>query len=135
MQLKISLLQVIDINDWDSFIEKTYGKIYSFQQQDGCKNRGLYRFSVGDYEIDEDYGHDEIPEVINGEIRCVKFDKWLSRSIEEPINDKKDIYGENGIYIQLFWHRNFYPDFDVLVDDLYKRGLIKKGSYAIEVDW
>jgi hypothetical protein len=129
MELKISTLQIIDVNDWDDFIEKTYGKIYSFQQQGGCKDRGIYRFSVGNYEIDEDYGHDEIPEVINGDIRVVKFNKWLERDVKETIG------GKSGVYIELFWHRSFYPDFDVLVDDLYKRGLINKGSYAIKVDW
>lgn len=129
MELKISLLQVIDVDDFDKLVENTYGKIYSFQQQDGCKDRGFYRFSVGDYEIDEDYGHDEIPEVINGGIRGVKLKKWLERDVKETIG------GKSGIYIELFWHRNFYPDFDVLVDDLYKRGLINKGNYAIEVDW
>lgn len=129
MELKISLLQVIDINDWDSFIEHVYGKIYSFQQQNGCKDRGIYRFSAGYDEIEEDLSNDEIPEEINSKIRGVKLKKWLERDIKEPVQ------GEIGWYIQLFWHRNFYPDFEVLVDDLYKKGLIKKGHYAIEVDW
>lgn len=31
--------QVIDVSDWDQLVMDTYGRHYSFQQQDGCKER------------------------------------------------------------------------------------------------
>lgn len=36
--------------------------------------------------------------------------------------------------INLFWERNFYPDINTLANDLYKKGLIKKGEYLIVID-
>jgi hypothetical protein len=32
--IKTRKLEMIDVDDWDDFIEKTYGRPYSFQQQD-----------------------------------------------------------------------------------------------------
>lgn len=44
--MNIKLIKQIEVDDWDDLVRKTYGKIYCFQQQDGCKDRGVENISV-----------------------------------------------------------------------------------------
>jgi hypothetical protein len=130
--IKSESVKIIEVRDWDALIKKTYNKFYSFQQQEGCKSRGIFRFSVpvDKYEMEEqeEYMHDEIEEKVNGEQMGVKFEKWLERSIDKPVSE--DDWG-----IELFWDRNFYPSELTLINDLYEKGLIEAGEYAINIDW
>lgn len=34
--LKYKNVRVISVQDWDDLVEKTYGRPYNLQQQDGC---------------------------------------------------------------------------------------------------
>lgn len=128
--LKVKTKQVIDVQDWDNLVTKTYGKPYSFQQQDGCKERGVEHFSVPSQWTDDEDMNDSIPEVINGGEMGVKFAVWLARDPKEW-NGKK----EDRRFLDLFWDRNFYPDFGTLVNDLHAKGLIQAGEYIIDIDW
>lgn len=122
--LKFSNAKIIDLHDWDDLVKKTYNKEYSFQQQDGCKERGIFRLSVPDYP--DDYEADSIPEKINGEEMGVSFAAWLA----------KDCRNATGIYKDsMFWERNFYPNVQMIANDLFERGLMEKGDYIIEIDW
>jgi hypothetical protein len=40
MAIKTKSINIIEVQDWDALVEETYGKPYSFQQQDDCKPRG-----------------------------------------------------------------------------------------------
>jgi len=71
-----------------------------------------------------------IPEVVNGSKRGVKFDVWLSRDPKQPLLNETSDY-----CLRLFWHRNFYPDLDMFINDLYKKGIIEEGKYVIDIDW
>jgi len=127
MKIKTKTRQIIDCNDFDELVEKTYGKVYCFQQQDDCKGRGVEHFSVPCESYDEEM-HDSIPEIINGEKMGVKFKTWLARDTKQPFaNGRSDI--------SIFWERNFYPDFGTLINDLHEKGLIDAGKYTIEIDW
>ena len=44
--IKVSNKKFIEVQDWDNLVSETYGKIYSFQQQDDCKSRGIEDISV-----------------------------------------------------------------------------------------
>lgn len=35
--IKTKSVKIIEVNDFDNLVSKTYGRTYSFQQQDGCK--------------------------------------------------------------------------------------------------
>lgn len=83
--LKIQKRNVIDLQDWDNLVEKVYGKPYSFQQQDGCKSRGVETISTSDDWLD-DFENDSIPEVINGKEKGVSFKAWLERDPNAPLN-------------------------------------------------
>lgn len=129
MGIKTQNWKVIDVTDLDELVEKIYGKPYSFQQQDGCKERDFYFFSVPE-ENPYDYENDAIPETINGEERGVSFAAWKVRDPKAPVGDKSRDWE-----IEMFWHRNFYPHFDMIINDLYKKGEIEAGEYYIDVNW
>ena len=128
--MKIRTEKVIDVSDWDELVEKTYGKPYSFQQQDGCKGRGLFRFSVPAEA--EDYENETIPEIVNGEKMGVSFSAWLKRDPKTPLTNPEDNYDWS---IRLWWKRNFYPDMQMIANDLHSKGLLAAGDYTIDIDW
>jgi hypothetical protein len=128
MTLKTTTVKVIKVRDWNELVKKTYNKRYNLQQQDGCKQRQFYHIDVpADY---GDFENDEIPEEVNGEIEGVRFEAWLAR-------DKDKLGGEleSDFDLDLFWHRNFYPSLDRLINDLYEKGLLDEGEYKIDIDW
>lgn len=133
MKLQINTIKQIEVGDWDDFVSTHYGKIYTFQQQDGCKERGVHNFDVPCKFYGKEY-KDEMPESIpyevNGDEMGVKFSTWLATYPEETAKHF-DSDWENGV----FWERNFYPNFEAIVNDLYKKGLIEEGEYQIRIDW
>jgi len=132
--IKYKNTKVIEVTDWDNLITETYGKPYSFQQQDGCKSRGVHVLTIpSQYAESNDLEMNEnILFEINGDEMGVKFNTWLNTSVEEINKKHPERYrGQNN----LFWDRNFYPDVDVIANDLHKKGLIEKGEYTINIDW
>lgn len=127
--MKIKTEKVIEVSDWDDLVQKTYGRTYSFQQQGGCKSRGMFRFEVPAEA--EDFENDSIPEVVNGREMGVSFTAWLAREPKQQLSSgREDQWG-----IDLWWARNFYPDFQMVANDLHKKGLLDAGEYVIEIDW
>lgn len=127
--IKTKNVKVIELSEWDKLVSETYGKPYSFQQQNGCQSRGFFDITIpSEYMEDEDM-NDVIPEIINGEEMGVKFSKWLERDPKQPVGGKTDYC------LDLWWGRNFYPDIYTVANDLHKRGLIEAGEYSIKIDW
>lgn len=129
MKLKTRTETVIDVGDWDKLVKKVYGRPYSFQQQDGCKDRGSFRFKIPD-EDDYDYENDIIPEIVNHDRMGVSFAAWLKRDPKQKLPNQQADYE-----LELWWERNFYPRIDMIINDLYKRGLLDAGEYTIDIDW
>lgn len=50
--MNIKTIKQIDVSDWDALVTKTYGRPYSFQQQDGCKERQSVGIKYALLEID-----------------------------------------------------------------------------------
>ncbi|MCV6900900.1 hypothetical protein OE165_28100, partial [Escherichia coli] len=76
------------MNDWNDLVEKTYGRVYCFQQQDGgCKDRGLSYITIPS-EAYDDFENDTIPEVVNGDEMGVSFKAWLERDPNKKLNSK-----------------------------------------------
>ena len=127
--------KTISDRDWDSLVEETYGRPYCLQQQDGCMDRQqIYIRVPSEYVVDQYKDVTEIPEVVNGEKMGVSFQAWLARDPKKPLSDENwDPDSESSI--RLFWERNFYPDLEVIANDLYKKGLIEEGEYYIDIDW
>lgn len=129
-KLKYENIKIVELNEWDKFVQKIYGKPYSFQQQDGCQPRGIYRLTVPSNNSIDNEMHDSIPEKVNGDKMGVKFNVWLKRDSKQPIKNQKYDWE-----LILFWKRNFYPNIDTVANDLYNKGLIEKGEYIINIDW
>lgn len=127
--MKITKENVVEVNDWDKLVTETYKRPYSFQQQDGCKSRGIFRFSVPDKKMCEDFENDTVEERINGNEMGVSFKAWLKR------DPKKSVGRETGHSIDLWWGRNFYPNIQMVANDLHSKDLLDAGEYIIDIDW
>ncbi len=127
-KLRVATVKMIEVSDWDTLVKETYGRPYSFQQQDGCKSRGIVRITVPD-ETD-DYERNTVPEIVNHEEGGVSFSAWLKRNPKAPIGDGSADYS-----LELWWDRNFYPDIQMVANDLHAKGLLEADSYIINIDW
>lgn len=128
MPLPYKTIKLIDINVFNKLVIETYGKPYNFQQQEGCKSRGLEYVSVPD--DPKDYENDTIPEIVNHPETGVSFKAWLERDPNQLLSGNSSIFSLN-----LWWTRNFYPDVSMILNDLHSKGLIEAGDYAIDIDW
>lgn len=129
--LNIKNVMLVSVQDWDALVIETYKRRYNYQQQDGCKDRGIVEFSVPvENAEDYDFENDNIEETINGDEMGVSFKAWLSRDPMEWNGDSKDAR-----HLDLFWRRNFYPSIEVIANDLFQKGLIPAGNYVINIDW
>ncbi len=133
--MEIKTVKIIDVYEWDKLVSETYGRPYSFQQQDGCKSRGTFKFTAPE-EI-EDYENDTVPEIVNHDDMGVSFTAWLKRDPETLLinNDKKEGYNMAKFSLSIWWERNFYPEVQMVINDLCKRGLLEAGEYTIDIDW
>lgn len=128
MGIKARKELVIDVGDWDDLVKETYGRPYSFQQQDGCKERQRVDITIPNKPFD--YKDDTVPEIMNGPDMGVSFKAWLARDPKQPLVGQKYDFE-----LSLFWERNFYPDVQMVANDLCAKGLIEAGNYVIDIDW
>ena len=80
--------KIIDVNEWDKVVIETYGRPYSFQQQDNCKDRGMFEFTVP--EEANDYDNTIVPEIVNDPERGVSFAAWLERDPKQLLSSRED---------------------------------------------
>lgn len=122
--IKNEKIRLIKDKEFDKIVRETYNKPFCFQQQCGenARERGIYKFEVPNKNGDEE--NNELPLELdeNDDYPMgVRFETWIK-------TDRKK-------YDIEFWEQKFYPALSYLVNDLYKKGKIKKGKYAIEVNW
>ena len=127
MSIPIKQINTITVQNFDELVRSTYGRPYSFQQQDGCKGRGLVPISIPEYP--EDYENDSVPEIVNHEDMGVSFSAWLARDPEQLLPSR------NKSSTELWWYRNFYPNVSMIINDLHSKGLLPAGDYSIDIDW
>lgn len=127
--LKIQKRNVIDVQDWDRLISETYNKVYNYQQQNGCKEIQTVTITVPVKEP-EDFENIEIPFEVNGDEMGVSFETWLNTKPKNTLQ-----YFDSDWENNLFWERNFYPHEDMIINDLYSKGLLEAGEYDIKIDW
>ena len=126
--MKIRTEKVVEVNDWDNLVTETYGRPYTFQQQGDCRSRGVFRFSVP-AEAD-DYDRESIPEMLRTNEMGVSFAAWLKRDPSTSLAD-----GRTDYTLGLWWDRNFYPDLQMVANDLHSKGLLESGDYTLNIDW
>lgn len=135
LKIKFSKAKIIELKDWDDAVQEFYEKPYSFQQQDGCKGQGVYRFSVPSDDSPYDFENDTVEEKVNSREMGVSFEAWLKRDFTQPLKNETSEEREDPWAIELWWHRNFYPHIDMIVKDFYEKEILKKGDYIILIDW
>ncbi len=118
--------QVIEVSEWNSLVVKTYGRPYNLQQQDGCMGEGAVRIT-GPSEPN-DYDRTSVPEEVNAEEMGVSFAAWQARDPKQKLSNPDD---QEDYCLELWWHRNFYPDLQMVANDLHSRGLLDSGEHAI----
>lgn len=123
--------QVIDVGDWDRLVRETYGRPYSFQQQDGCKERQRVHLTIP-ADSWYDFDNDTVPETVNHDDMGVSFAAWLARDPAQPLNAED---WDSPSAIIMWWDRNFYPAVEMVANDLHAKGLIPAGEYVIDIDW
>ena len=128
--MKMKNVKLIEVGDWDNLVSSTYNRVYQFQQQCGCQERGIFNLTIPSKYTEDEEMHDTIPENVNGEEMGVKFKNWLERDPKQPLINQK-----NDWELGLFWERNFYPDIYTVANDLYEKGFIEAGEYIIHIDW
>lgn len=137
-KLEFEIKKVVEDYHWNAFVESVFGKepnTYNFQQQNGCRDRGLYLVRVFPSEEDlldeQELLDEEISYKVNGygEMFGVSLKTWLNTSKE----DTKSKVGKDYLN-DLFWARHFYPTIEELVAYLYKLGLLEEGDFYIEID-
>ena len=122
--------QVIEVSEWDKLVKKTYRRPYSLQQQDGCRPRGTIVIDVPGEEAD--YDRETVPEEVNHETMGVSFKVWLARDPKQKLSDPE---AQEDYCLELWWHRNFYPDVQMVANDLHAKGLLPAGEHTILIDW
>jgi hypothetical protein len=135
--VNIKTEQVISVGDWDKLITSTYGKMYSFQQQEDCQPRGRVCITIPDAAEEYDYTNTTLPEVVNHSDMGVSFAAWLARDPKQPLdgNGNPEKASAEQWKIDLWWARNFYPAIQMVGNDLHSKGLIEAGEYTIDIDW
>lgn len=130
-KLNLKKVSLIEDGEWSEFVSGIYKRPYCFQQQEGRRPRGIYEFKVP---VDNpfDYRNEKIPETASTNKFGVSFKSWLERDPNSKLKTKKD---DNPESLEMWWHRSFCPDCEMIMDDLYKRGLLEEGEYVINIDW
>jgi hypothetical protein len=128
--MKIKNEKVIDESEWNKFVREHYGRPYDFQQQDDCRDRGIFRMTVPSEAWD--YENDTVPEEVNHPEMGVSFAAWLARDPKQKLSnpDQQEDY-----CLDLWWARNFYPDVQMIANDLHSKGLLEPGDYIIHINW
>ena len=120
-------INIIESSSWDALVEKTYGRPYCLQQQEECRDRSI-RLKVPSKP--DDFENDDVAEIVNGPEMGVSFQAWLTRDPKQklPRPDEQEDY-----CLQFWWHRNFYPDYQMVANDLHRRGVLEAGEYFINI--
>jgi len=88
------------------------------------------RFCISVPSVSNDFHNDAVPEIVNHDERGVSFAAWLARDPNQKLPEQK-----HDFELRLWWERNFYPDVQMIANDLHAKGLIEAGEYTINIDW
>lgn len=79
-----------------------------------------------------DYVNSTVTEKVNAEDMGVNFAAWLARDPKQKLSDPT---AQIDYCLDLWWSRNFYPDLQMVANDLHAKGLLEAGDHTILIDW
>lgn len=79
-----------------------------------------------------DHERDSVPENVNDETMGVSFKAWLARDPKQKLSNPED---QADYCLDLWWKRNFYPDVQMVANDLHAKGLLEAGTHTILIHW
>jgi len=119
MKLKTKEATIIEVSDWDELVRKVYKRPYSYQQQDGCRGIGIYKIEVPFCWAELEFSVED----------------WLSVEYTVPFTTKSGEVLKEKWHVDMHWEREVYPEIELIANDLHSKGLLKAGTYYINVDW
>ena len=128
--MKLKIKKTIEVREWNKVVAETYKRPYHLQQQDNCMDRGSFSISIPSESPHDFDGRKSVPEIVNGREIGVSFKAWLDRDPKQKLINQK--YDDQ---LELWWHRTFYPDIEMVANNLHALGLLDAGEYDIEIDW
>ena len=54
---------------------------------------------------------------------------------KQVLNSEEKGFRKDQWAIDLWWERNFYPNIQMVANDLHSKGLLEAGEYTINIDW
>lgn len=125
-------VMLIDSLVFDKIVESVYGKHYYFQQQNGCRYKGIDLYTVpvmGFKEEDQELNKlEDLNRVVNSNTMGIYFSDWLNTDYST------DNWNDN-YHKLLWWERNFYPCPEMIINDLFDKGVLPKCELVIHIDW
>jgi len=131
--MKVSTIRMVYVDDFNQFVTETYGRPYNFQQQEDRREKELLWIEVPTEKPVDEFAGKDIPKDYSTKEMRVDFDIWVARDPKEQIKCPPDREDRSWTLL-LWWERNFYPDINMILWDLYNRGLIESGEYYINMD-
>ncbi|MFE5290094.1 hypothetical protein ACFRAQ_34445 [Nocardia sp. NPDC056611] len=112
--LKTKQVTLIWEKDFSEFVSEVYGRPYRWLRQgDATGQDSIEEFSVPSEE--NEYDSYSLP----------RLAEWLAK----PAPPESDWRATD------WWHEHWYPNFEEVVNDLMKRGLLDRGEYALHIWW
>lgn len=116
--LKTKKVDLVWSVTWNNFVRKVYGVPYDISVQE---IEDSFEFTVP-IRGAEDYQNESYDDIRKKGENGVKFGVWAST---KPVGVEKDSAEMQN------WEMEFYPCFDMLVNDLFTRGLLPMGNYVM----
>lgn len=120
--IKSKIKHVISSAAWNKQVSKIYGRPYSIEDQ--FEFNRVLGFKVPNRSFD--FANETVEENEDTKETGVNFKSWIARDPDQKIGSDPCAF-----VTTLWWYRAFYPDIEVLANDLFKKGLLERGEYVI----
>ena len=120
--IKSKIKHVISSAAWNKQVSKIYGRPYSIEDQ--FEFNRVLEFKVPNRSFD--FANETVEENEDTKETGVNFKSWITRDPDQKIGSDPRAF-----VTTLWWYRAFYPDIEVLANDLFKKGLLERGEYVI----
>lgn len=119
--MRIEDVKLIWESELSALVTETYGRPYQLQQQ-------------GDMLAQESMTRATVPQEPDFDSDLPSLEEWSSRDVDAQPEGESS-WSEHAWRRDLWWQRKFYPDLQLVLNDLHARGLLPAGDYVIHTWW